>query len=235
MDKEDVVKVEDCRSDEKKRKSILVIVDPQNDFIEGGALPVNGGKKALDWIADCLRCKRYVFDYILITLDTHHKSNLAFKNPDTKLLKSLYSEIQVDKWPEHCIKDTHGWEIYDELWRVLNEHGYIQENRVFYFLKGEEDDKEAYSAFHYKGGEEIEYNVNTLNFNLLLDSDIYFAGLAEDYCVLETIKSVIELTKGFSNSYTLLKQGTRPITQDKKLLEEKYSEVSSHDNFFIDP
>ena len=34
------------------KKKYLFIVDPQNDFIEGGSLPVTGGTKALQEIVD---------------------------------------------------------------------------------------------------------------------------------------------------------------------------------------
>ena len=33
----------------------LIIVDPQYDFIEGGKLPVKGGRKALENVAELIR------------------------------------------------------------------------------------------------------------------------------------------------------------------------------------
>ena len=38
-----------------RTNKILLIVDPQNDFIEGGSLPVNGAKDAMDNLVSYLK------------------------------------------------------------------------------------------------------------------------------------------------------------------------------------
>ncbi len=45
-----------------RTNKILLIVDPQNDFIEGGTLPVNGAKDAMDNLVSYLKknCKTYI-------------------------------------------------------------------------------------------------------------------------------------------------------------------------------
>ena len=170
------------------KNKILFIIDPQNDFIEGGNLPVRGGRDAIMKIVTSGILDKN-WNKIFVTLDTHHPSNLGFGDPESKLLKELYKNTpKPQQWPPHCIKGTHGWEIYEPLMKKLEG----REN-VEYLIKGEEDDKEAYSAFNFSDGGRIKYNLKKLEcINLIEDLEIYYTGLAEDYCVLETIRSIMK-------------------------------------------
>lgn len=164
----------------------LFIIDPQNDFIENGNLPVSGGTKALEKIVESGILKED-WEKIFVTLDSHTPCNLGFGEPTSDLLKKIYKDVKVTQWPSHCIKGTHGWEIYEPLMKELE-----GKENVDYILKGEEDDLEAYSAFNFSDGKEIKYNMHHLDrINLLEDVEIYYTGLAEDYCVLETIRSLM--------------------------------------------
>ena len=163
----------------------LFIIDPQNDFIENGNLPVSGGTKALEKIIESGILKED-WEKIFVTLDSHTPCNLGFGEPTSDLLKKIYKDVKVTQWPSHCIKGTHGWEIYEPLMKELEGL-----DNVDYILKGEEDDKEAYSAFNFSDG-----SINTDHIGLLIRlttmaDEIWVTGLAEDYCVLETIKSLV--------------------------------------------
>lgn len=164
----------------------LFIIDPQNDFIENGNLPVSGGTKALEKIIESGILKEN-WEKIFVTLDSHTPCNLGFGEPTSDLLKKIYKDVKVTQWPSHCIKGTHGWEIYEPLMKELEGL-----DNVDYILKGAEDDLEAYSAFNFSDGKEIKYNIHHLDgINLLENVEIYYTGLAEDYCVLETIRSLM--------------------------------------------
>lgn len=52
-----------------RKGNLLLIIDPQVDFHEGGSLAVPGANADSERIADLIRTKR--FDSILVTLDTH--------------------------------------------------------------------------------------------------------------------------------------------------------------------
>ena len=210
------------------KNKILFIVDPQNDFIEGGNLPVRGGRAAImKIITSGVLDKNWI--KIFVTLDTHHPSNLGFGDPESKLLKKIYKDVKVTQWPSHCIKGTHGWEIYEPLMKELEG----REN-VEYLVKGEEDDKEAYSAFNFSDGGRIEYNLNKLEcINLIEDLEIYYTGLAEDYCVLETIRSLmgykVYLPGGLfrtqkSWKHILLQDMTAPINS-REVVDELYKKL----------
>ena len=80
-------------------KKLLVVVDYQNDFVDG-ALGFSGAEK-LDALI-CEKIEEYRKDAesdIIFTLDTHGKNYLA-----TQEGKNLPIP--------HCIAGTHGWELY---------------------------------------------------------------------------------------------------------------------------
>jgi nicotinamidase/pyrazinamidase len=58
-------------------KRILLVVDPQVDFHEGGALGVPGANADSDRIAQFIREKGDEIDEIYVTLDSHHRLHVA--------------------------------------------------------------------------------------------------------------------------------------------------------------
>lgn len=210
------------------KNKILFIVDPQNDFIEGGNLPVQGGRDAIMKIVTSGILDKN-WNKIFVTLDTHTPYNLGFGESTSDLLKKIYKDVKVTQWPPHCIKGTHGWEIYEPLMKELEG----REN-VEYLIKGEEDDKEAYSAFNFSDGGIIEYNLKKLEcINLIEDLEIYYTGLAEDYCVLETIRSMMKYQRyaptglfvGIKEwKHVLLQDMTAPINP-REYVDKLYEEL----------
>ncbi len=79
-------------------KKILIVVDMQNDFITG-ALGTNEAKQIVNNVVDKVTNWNGL---IYFTRDTH------FSNYDTTL-EGKYLPI------EHCLIDTYGWSIIDEL------------------------------------------------------------------------------------------------------------------------
>ena len=83
-------------------KHVLIVVDYQNDFVTG-SLAFEKAKRLNTDIASLM--KKYAKDEdgeIFCTFDTHGENYL-----DTQEGKKLPVE--------HCIKDTHGWQLYDEV------------------------------------------------------------------------------------------------------------------------
>ena len=80
-------------------KKILIVVDMQNDFIDGAL-----GTKEAEGIVDNVVAKMntYTKDRIYVTRDTHYEDYL-----DTQEGKKLPVV--------HCVKGTHGWEIHDKV------------------------------------------------------------------------------------------------------------------------
>lgn len=82
-------------------KKLLVVVDYQNDFVDG-ALGFEGAEKVEEKIIELIEQFEKNGDFICFTLDTHERDYL--RTTEGKNLPV-----------EHCIRGTHGWEVTDRL------------------------------------------------------------------------------------------------------------------------
>lgn len=104
----------------------LIIVDVQNDFCEGGSLPVEGGAELAVAISEYVDAHHGQFDHVVATQDWHVDPGAHFsEDPDF-----------TDSWPKHCVAGTRGAELHPDL-----DTEYIQA----YFRKGQFT--AAYSGF----------------------------------------------------------------------------------------
>ena len=78
-------------------KKVLVIVDMQNDFVDG-ALGTPEAQKIVNKVAEQIRSRASKDTILLVTKDTH-----AMNYMETLEGKNLPVP--------HCIKNTHGWEL----------------------------------------------------------------------------------------------------------------------------
>lgn len=87
------------------KNSALIIVDMQNDFVKkGGSLVVPAADQTVGPISQLLKKCRYANIPVVYTQDTMYENDPEF-----------------DIWPEHCVYQTRGWEIIDELKPLKNE------------------------------------------------------------------------------------------------------------------
>lgn len=83
----------------RSNKTALIIVDMQNDFVkEGGSLLVPSAKDTIVSINKLISAVRKSGVRLAYTQDTHFEGD---------------KEWEI--WPEHCRKESWGWEIIDEL------------------------------------------------------------------------------------------------------------------------
>lgn len=87
--------------------NILVIIDMQNDFING-SLGNPDGEKVVENIISEIKSNKY--DFIALTRDTHFDNYL-----DTYEGKNLPIK--------HCIHQTDGWKIRKEIYDAVEESG----------------------------------------------------------------------------------------------------------------
>jgi nicotinamidase/pyrazinamidase len=144
----------------------LVIVDVQNDFVEGGSLAVFGGRALADRISRFLNKSGFAeYDFIATTQDWHIEPGDHFsENPDF-----------VDSWPAHCVAQTEGSKIVESLQETLM--GKVN----FAVKKGQFE--AAYSGF--EGVSED----GTLLGDALREvgvTQVDVVGIASDYCVAAT-------------------------------------------------
>lgn len=153
-------------------KNILLIVDPQNDFITG-TLPVEGAEERMKKLAEYIKARHAEYDYILITMDSHPEDHCSFKE-------------NGGMWPKHCVTWSDGWELPGYLNNAINS---TSSCNVAVYHKGDIVDKEEYSIFD---NEEDGFVLANQLRELVEEGEIYvdICGIAGDYCVLETLKGL---------------------------------------------
>lgn len=98
---------------------MLIIVDVQNDFCEGGALGVDGGAGVAARIAEHVRLHGAGYDRILVSQDWHrgdtdNGGHFAVPPAEPDFLAT---------WPVHCVAETAGAALHPEIAALAEELG----------------------------------------------------------------------------------------------------------------
>lgn len=183
-----------------KEKSVLVIVDVQNDFIPGGALAVSGGDEIVPVINDV----QEKFEHIVATQDFHpaDHGSFAVHHPGKKPgeLIDLGGLTQV-LWPVHCVQGTWGADFHPEL---------KNEKWTKIFPKGKHPEVDSYSGFFDNAKRGDTGLADYLKSQDI--SQVFIGGLALDYCVKFTALDAIAL--GFETF--LITDATRAVNLSPK-------------------
>jgi nicotinamidase/pyrazinamidase len=149
----------------------LIIVDLQNDFLPGGALPVPHGDEVVP-IANELQSR---FDVVVATKDWHPPDHGSFaanhpgKKPGDRIILDGIEQIL---WLVHCVQNTHGAEFAPAF----------DTSRIAHvFHKGLDPLIDSYSTFFDNAHRRHTGLAHYLTKRGV--KDIYLMGLALDYCV----------------------------------------------------
>lgn len=147
-------------------RKILVVVDMQNDFIDG-ALGTKEAEAIVDSVAE--KIKEYRPEDIFVTMDTH---------------QSDYMETQEGKFLPvvHCVEGTEGWEISPKL-KPLLEDTHIVKKPTFGSVDLVEKIQEVYDEEN--GDIEIELvglctDICVVSNALLLKANFYETPISVD-------------------------------------------------------
>lgn len=165
----------------------LIIVDVQNDFCEGGSLPVTGGATVAAGISNALASGFPEWTHVVATKDHHVDPGAHFGDPPD----------HVNSWPVHAVVGTPGADF----------HPALDTDRIeAVFEKGERD--AAYSGFegHASG-------IGLAAWLRMRDvSEVDVVGIATDHCVRATAldaaregfatRVLLDLTAGVSAQTT---------------------------------
>lgn len=192
---------------EKKKHQALIIVDMQNDFMPGGALPTKNANKIIPYINDLIP----QFSLVVATKDWHPKNHLSFaaNHPKKKPGEIINVDgLQQILWPIHCVQNTVGAEFAK---------GLHEENIDKVFYKGIDPLIDSYSTFF-----DNAHKRNTGLADFLRQhhiDEIMIVGVATDYCVLYSVLDALEL--GFC--VKVLVEACKPINlhhgDEEKALE----------------
>jgi nicotinamidase/pyrazinamidase len=178
----------------------LIVVDVQNDFCEGGSLPVSGGADVAfrigtllhKWQEDEPEDKEYT--YVVATRDHHIDPGGHFSaDPD-----------YIDSWPPHCVVGTDGVGFHPNL-----------DPQPFDAIFDKGEYAAAYSGFEGKS-HDGHGMADWLRSNGVTQVDV--CGLATDYCVKATALDASRA--GFRTTVlTDLTAGVGPATTDQALAD----------------
>lgn len=196
------------------RKTALIIVDVQNDFVPGGALAVPEG----DMVVEIINRAQPNFDLVVATQDWHPSDHGSFasNHPGKKPggIVRLNGLPQI-LWPDHCVQNTTGAQFVPGL----------DTSRVArIFRKGTDPDIDSYSGLFDNGHRKSTGLGEFLRQEHV--TDVYIAGLATDYCVKYTALDCVRL--GFHTH--VIKEGCRgvnlvPRDSDQAILEMRRAGV----------
>jgi nicotinamidase/pyrazinamidase len=154
-----------------KEQDVLLVIDVQNDFCPGGALPVAHGDEVVPTINRLARR----FQHVVLTQDWHPSGHGSFASthPD----KAPYDTIAVSYgtqilWPDHCIQATAGAAFHKDL---------DIPHAELILRKGFRRTIDSYSAFQENDRRTATGLAGCLHergFNR-----VFVAGLALDFCV----------------------------------------------------
>ena len=183
-----------------KDKRLLLIVDPQIDFING-TLPVPDAESAINALAEYVSQHGDEYTLIAVTCDRH------------PLRHSSFSDFGGE-WPAHCVESSVGAAVWPPLMKVLQGNSKI----VRFLYKGEDTDKDEYSIFQSsRGAKEMDDIIKGQDI-----TDIDICGLAGDVCVTNTLQDAIRLYPNVE--FHILTQFTASLDGGTLLasLEKKY-------------
>ena len=173
----------------------LVLVDIQNDFVPGGALPVREGDRVVPVANELMRR----FKLVVATQDWHPPDHASFaaNHPGKKVGEMIeLGGLPQVLWPVHCVQGTRGAEFVAEL----------DVSRVTQvFRKGTDPEIDSYSGFYDNGWRRATGMGDWLKERGV--RELFVMGLATDYCVKFTALDGRRL--GFEVS--LVEEGCRGV------------------------
>ncbi len=155
-------------------QSVLIVVDVQNCFIEGGTLPVSKGSE----VVPVINKLGASFANIVVTQDWHTAGHASFassysgKKPFETTKLGYGTQVL---WPDHCVQGTEDAALHKDL-KLPSAQLIIR--------KGYHKDMDSYSAFT-----EADAKTSTGLSGYLKQRGIktvYVTGLATDFCVAWT-------------------------------------------------
>ncbi len=145
-----------------------IVVDMLNDFISGTMACLNAENALLHSIN---YINTQVADKVVYVCDTHPTNHCSFSS-------------QGGLWPAHCVVNTPGHEIHLSYYTRINDPN-KRPHLTRIFRKGTSPVKVEYS-----GCQAVRSDGTPLN--EILTKRVIVSGIATEYCILETVKDLVQ-------------------------------------------
>ena len=158
------------------KNSALLVIDMQYDFMQGGSLEVQGANELIPYINKLMTLN---WGLIAASKDWHPSDHISFasNHSHANAFETITLDDQSEQvmWPDHCVQNTTGSEIHDQINSSLFDA---------IVLQGQNSKVDSYSAFF----DNNHLEKTQLHAVLLCKkiSSIYLVGLAADFCVKYT-------------------------------------------------
>jgi nicotinamidase/pyrazinamidase len=152
-------------------RSVLLVVDVQNDFLPGGILAVPKGDEVVPVINRL--AKR--FANVVLTQDWHPPDHQSFasRHPGRKPFETMELAYGTQVlWPDHCVQGTSGAALHEDL---------AVPHAQLVIRKGFRRTVDSYSAFREADRKTVTGLAAYLGARGL--ARVFVAGLATDFCV----------------------------------------------------
>ncbi len=164
----------------------LIIVDVQNDFCEGGSLPVGGGAEVAAAISR--HASSHDYDHVVATRDFHVDPGAHFADaPD-----------YVSSWPVHCVAGTPGADFHSAFDTAKVEEVFSKGAHAAAYSGFEGSAPDGTSLADWLAAREVD--------------TVDVVGIATDHCVRATaldaidnglaVRVLLDLTAGVSRQTT---------------------------------
>ncbi len=189
----------------------LLLIDLQNDFIEGGALAVQGGHEVIEVANRVMQ----VFDLVIATQDWHPADHQSFASQHRGLSvgdQFILGELPQTAWPDHCVQGSFGAELVKSL---------KTDNIKRIVRKGVDRNIDSYSGFHDNGQRRSTGLAEYLQEQKV--GQVYVMGLATDYCVRATVLDALK--EGLDT--TLIIDGCRGVELQNGDIDRALNEMQN--------
>jgi nicotinamidase/pyrazinamidase len=152
-------------------RDVLLVIDVQNDFCDGGALAVPGGQEVVPVIHRIAS----LFEHVVMTQDWHPQDHHSFaSNHPGRVPFETIETVHGPQvlWPDHCVQGSMGADFLPHL---------HPDHAELILRKGFRKDIDSYSAF--RENDRISRTGLTGYLRERGLGRIFLAGLAYDFCV----------------------------------------------------
>ncbi|MBD3351305.1 MAG: bifunctional nicotinamidase/pyrazinamidase [Candidatus Lokiarchaeota archaeon] len=189
-------------------RSALIVIDMQNDFLPGGALPVPDGDAIIDGINEISKLFKEKA-IVIYSQDWHPIGHGSFassypdKEPGDEIDKQGVGPVL---WEDHCVQNTKGAEFHD---RMQDEYA------ICIIRKGYHKEIDSYSAFY-----DNDHKTSTGLAGILKElkiKNVFICGVALDYCCY--FSAIDAKKEGFNVIF--IKDLTKAIGNPEGIVEER--------------